>query len=124
MSYISAVGPEEPVIRRYLCSELVTLTIAGQSSVVNLEEIWRSGAVIEAEENIPAGVSANLQAGALRLDISIERVEKHAYGYRVEVSFADAVWTPELFTPAHLTDLTSLSKTMRAPGPQPHKDEK
>ena len=38
----------------------------------------------------------------------MERVQQHEYGYRIEVRFLDREWTPELFKPAHLTDLTQI----------------
>jgi len=43
-------------------------------------------------------------------------VQQHEYGYRIEVRFLDREWTPELFKPAHLTDLTQIVVKARAHG--------
>jgi len=83
---------------------------------VNLEEIWRTGAVLESEEDAAVGARVTLRADGITLKCDVERVQQHEYGYRIEVRFLDREWTPELFKPAHLTDLTQIVVKARAHG--------
>jgi hypothetical protein len=55
-----------------------------------------------------------LRAGGITLESDVERVEAHEYGYRIEIRFREREWTPELFRPAHLTDLTTIAEKARA----------
>jgi hypothetical protein len=107
---------DESSVKRFLCSDLVVLSIDGQARFVNLEEIWRSGAVVDADEGAALAASAELRTGTVTLEVLVERVESHEYGYRIELRFMDAEWTPELFTPAHLTDLSAVGRPARARG--------
>jgi hypothetical protein len=107
---------EESFVKRFLCSDLVVLSIDGQARFVNLEEIWRTGAVVDSEDGAAPAAAAELRAGTVALKVSVERVERHEYGYRVELRFSDVEWTPELFTPAHLTDLSTVGRPPRAQG--------
>ena len=94
---------------RYLCSELVVLrTVAGES-VVNLEEIWREGAVFESENPLEAGWKVELQCGGMRLHGVAASVELHDFGCRVEMQFSPLTpWDPARFNPKHLLDLSLL----------------
>jgi len=96
-------------VGRYLCSELVVLrTVAGES-VVNLEEIWREGAVFESENPLEAGWKVELQCGGMRLHGVAAEVELHDFGCRVEMQFSPlTLWDPERFAPKHLLDLSFL----------------
>lgn len=107
---------DESGVKRFLCSDLVVLSVDGEARLVNLEEIWRTGAVVESEEDAAPGGKAQLRAGGATLEVDIERVERHEYGRRIEIRFTDREWTPELFTPAHLTDLTAVGRKARALG--------
>jgi len=96
---------------RYLCSELVELRCAGTSLIVNLEEIWESGAILEAEESSPTGVHADLRCGAITLSGRLTQAENHALGWRLEMEFSPLTpWSPELFRPEHLLDPSKLSE--------------
>jgi hypothetical protein len=96
--------------RRYLCSQLVSLrnnsTEPAGNSVVNLEEIWKSGAVLESEDAIEAGARLEIRCEKAFFSCDVVRVEKHEFGWRVEVEFSPMTpWKPEEFQPQHLLDL-------------------
>ncbi len=104
---------DESGVKRFLCSDLVILTVDGQARYVNLEEIWQTGAVVESEEDAPVAAKVALRAGGITLESDVERVDRHEYGYRIEIRFLEREWTPELFKPAHLTDLTTIGAKAR-----------
>jgi hypothetical protein len=96
-------------IPRYLCSDLVTVRFKGVEWVANLEEIWINGGVLECETAFEAGAQIEIRAGAAVLSAIVARVEKHEFGWRVEVEFsASTPWRAEEFNPKHLLDLSSL----------------
>jgi hypothetical protein len=113
---IRAMNADESGVKRFLCSDLAILSVDGQARYVSLEEIWRTGAVVEAEESAPLSASGELRSCGITLNADVERVEQHDYGYRIELRFRDREWTPELFKPAHLTDLTAIGAKARAQG--------
>ena len=91
--------------RRYLCSELVFLEAAESRVVVNLEEIWTTGAVIECETPVAAGLRFRLRAGSHMFWGAAVRVEPHEFGCRVEVEFSPMTpWKQEEYSPLHLFD--------------------
>lgn len=96
--------------QRWLCSQLVTLhEHSGAARVVNLEEIWRNGAVLEAEQPIEEGARIEIRAGNVFFAGGIARVERHEFGWRLEVEFSPlTLWSPEVFRPEHLLDPSSL----------------
>jgi hypothetical protein len=63
-----------------------------------------------------AGVSAEMKAGAATFDAEIRCVEKYDFGYRIELAFRHAEWTPEVYTPAHLTDMEEIAAEARRHG--------
>lgn len=90
---------------RYLCSHLVDLG----DRFVNLEEIWTTGAVLEAETAVTRGAEVELRCGATVLKGRIVEVEPHEFGWRFEVEFSAATpWRPEEFRPDHLLDPSAL----------------
>ena len=94
---------------RYLCSELVFLEAAETRAVVNLEEIWTTGAVLECETPVEAGARFRLRAGNHTFWGSAVLVEPHAFGCRVEVEFSPMTpWKPEEYSPHHLLDPATL----------------
>ncbi len=94
---------------RYLCSDLVALHCAGVARTVNLEEIWESGAVLEAEEPLPTFAAAEIRSGGVRLCGRLTRVEKHAFGWRIEIQFSPLTpWSVEKYRPEHLLDVSEL----------------
>jgi hypothetical protein len=99
--------------RRYLCSQLILLrnnsTAPASNSVVNLEEIWENGAVLESEEAIQEGARVEIRCEKAFFSGDAVHVEKHGYGWRVEVQFSPMThWKPEEFQPEHLLDLPEL----------------
>jgi hypothetical protein len=78
--------------QRYLCSELVALRNNSAESVVslvaNLEEIWTTGAVLESEEPVVEGMNLELRCGAALFAGRIVQVERHEFGWRLEIEFS------------------------------------
>ena len=98
--------------RRYLCSQLVRLTWSGGERVVNLEEIWENGAVLESEEPLHAGVRAEVRAGSCFFAGRVATVGAYEFGWRIELEFSPLTpWSPERFRPDHLLDLWELGET-------------
>lgn len=105
-------------VKRFLCSDLVALRVGERESFVNLEEIWRTGAVLESEDHIAGAEAACLvfrareeageSAPGQTVGIAIVGAERHQFGWRIEVRFLDMEWTPQLYTPAHLTDIEKI----------------
>ena len=108
------MNADESGVKRFLCSDLAVLSVDGQARYVNLEEIWRTGAVVESEEDAAIGAPVTLRACGITLEAGVERVDRHEYGYRIEIRFVDREWTQELFKPAHLTDLTTIGSKAKA----------
>ncbi len=106
------IGMDGSRLRRYLCSELVTLRIAGESRVLNLEEIDAAVAVLESEDPLPVGIMAEIDTGAHRFSGNIASAEKTPIGWRIEFEFSPATqWSIDLFRPSHLLDLATLTET-------------
>ncbi len=94
---------------RYLCSQLVELRIgtgeaaAVDPTIVNLEEIWESGAVLESEEPVEAHQRAEVRCGKVFFSGEVVEVERHEFGWRVTVQFSPMTpWRREAFQPEHL----------------------
>jgi hypothetical protein len=96
---------------RFLCSHLVVLRNNSVESVVNLEEIWETGAVLESEEPVEAGSRVEIRCGKTFFSGRIVGVEAHEIGWRCEVAFSPMTqWNPDEFQPAHLLDVADLGK--------------
>jgi hypothetical protein len=90
----------------YLCSELVTLRIKSTASIVNLEEIWREGAILESEDAVEDGVAVGMQCGNVLFAGRVMQVERHELGWRIEVEFSpETHWSQERFQPQHMLDI-------------------
>ncbi|HEY3825131.1 MAG TPA: hypothetical protein VGL82_11265 [Bryobacteraceae bacterium] len=103
--------------QRYLCSHLVALKNNSRAPAVNLfanlEEIWCTGAVLEAEEPVEMGAKIELRGGSATFVGHVVQVERHELGWRLEVEFSPLThWSVEKFAPQHLLDLSKrdLSK--------------
>jgi hypothetical protein len=95
--------------RRYLCSELVFLESEETRVVVNLEEIWAGGAVIECETPVEPGARLRLLAGKHTFWGTVVLVESHEFGCRAELEFSPMTpWKPEEYSPQHLLDPGTL----------------
>jgi hypothetical protein len=95
--------------QRYLCSELVTLKMNSVDSTVNLEEIWQDGAAFESEDQIGEGVRVELRCGSAFFAGKVTQVERHEFGWRVEVEFSPLTpWNPEQFRPQHMLDVREI----------------
>ncbi len=98
--------------RRYLCSELVLLKTNFAEFMVNLEEIWRNGAVFESERSLEQGVRVEMRTARSFFAGRVTRVGWHEFGWRVEVEFSPlTLWSPERFHPRHLLDVSGSEET-------------
>jgi hypothetical protein len=96
--------------RHYLCSQLVSLNTSSgtgaRDSVVNLEEIWDCGAILESEQAVDEGALIEIRCEQTFFSGKAVKVEKHEYGWRVEVKFSPMTpWKPDEFQPAHLFEV-------------------
>ncbi len=77
--------------------------------MVNLEEIWETGAILEAEEPAISGAPAELRCESAHLHGSIVSVQGHSMGWRIEMKFSPLTpWSPERFEPEHMLDVSEL----------------
>jgi hypothetical protein len=96
---------------RFLCSHLVVLRNNSVESVVNMEEIWEIGAVLESEDPVEEGSRVEIRGGNSLFAGRIVRVEAHEIGWRFEVEFSPMTpWNLEKFQPEHLLDVSELGK--------------
>jgi hypothetical protein len=110
---------------RWLCSELLSLCwvdVTGRKAAitVNLEEIWREGAQVEAEEPLPEGLTVCLTKDPENPDASAFPGELRGVvtacldsgtGFAVEIAFsADNAWEPENFPPSHGVNTAELER--------------
>jgi hypothetical protein len=73
---------------------------------VNLEEIWREGAILESEDAVKDGVAVEMQCGDVLLAGRVIRIEHHELGWRIEVEFSpETRWDKERFQPQHMLDV-------------------
>jgi len=98
---------------RFLCSQLVSLTRncadCPANTIVNLEEIWIQGAILESETPLKSGIEIELRCGGAFFTGRLVDVEPHEFGWRAEVEFSpETPWNPEQFRPDHLLDPTKL----------------
>ena len=118
-------GGEDPDVTdfmnlpRYLCSQLVELRIRTPepglpqeaNRIVNLEEIWTTGAVLESEEPAEEGAKAEIRCGGAFFAGSIVHVERHEFGWRLEMEFSPMTpWNVDQFQPEHLLDVSKLGE--------------
>jgi hypothetical protein len=97
--------------QRFFCSHLVALRNNSVESIVNLEEIWGNGAVLESEEPVKEGSRVEIRSGPAFFAGRIVQVERHEFGWRFEVEFSPMTpWKLEQFQPEHLLDVSELGK--------------
>jgi hypothetical protein len=78
---------------------------SGANTVVNLEEIWKTGAVLESEEPVEKGARVEIRCEAVFFSGDVTQVETHEFGWRFEMEFSPMTqWSLERFRPAHLLD--------------------
>lgn len=98
--------------QRYLCSELVTLKVNSAEFTVNLEEIWQDGASFDSEEPVGEGVPVELRCGAAFFAGKATQVERHEFGWRIEVEFSPLTpWNPDQFRPQHMLAVSDESES-------------
>lgn len=74
--------------------------------MVNLEEIWRNGAVFDSEEEVEQGALVEIGKGETLLKGQVTRVEAHEFGWLAEVRFSpETPWRLDLFRPQHLLEV-------------------
>jgi hypothetical protein len=95
--------------RRFLCSQLVALRNNSIKTIVNLEEIWGNGAVLESEDPVEGGSRVEIRCGRAFFAGRIVQVERHEFGWRFEVEFSPMTpWKIGEFQPEHLLDVSEL----------------
>lgn len=95
--------------RRYLCSQLVTLRWGTESRIVNLEEICRNEAILEAEACVAVGSRVTLDAEKTRFHGIVTVAQEHEFGWRIRVELSPLTpWSLEVFAPEHLLDTSDL----------------
>ena len=98
-----------------LCSELVTARWTDafdqrQEAVVNLEEIWPEGAILQFEYPMRPGVGVEFLCGPTRFEGAVTESRSDFVGHFVEIQFADGCrWSRDLYEPDHFFDPKSLS---------------
>ena len=98
--------------QRYLCSQLVTLRNKSGESVINLEEIWNSGAVLESEEPVEEGAWVEIRCETAFFAGRVVQVDRHEFGWRLEIEFSPMTpWKPEQFQPEHLLDVSKVDRS-------------
>lgn len=131
---MEAIAPGD----RWLCSELVTLhwkdaSGAGQTQTANLEEIWARGAILDAEEFVPNGLTVRLfpEEGGAHAESSGTASEtlpatgelrafvcdcrRSATGFTLSVEFQEGwEWTAERFPLTHGVNSLELQKKAAA----------
>ena len=99
---------------RFLCSELVTARwedVFGRKceEVVNLEQIWRSGAELLFSRPVRAGTPLRFAAGRASFSGKVTRCTADFLGYLVELEFtAGCEWSRKEYEPEHFFDPRSL----------------
>lgn len=92
--------------RHYLCSELISLTVNGVTSIVNLEEIWPAGAFLECEGSLKTGAFAEIRCRSALFAGHIVSVVRHEIGWRAEIRFSPLTpWSLATYRPDHLLDV-------------------
>ena len=80
-----------------------------QKAVVNLEEIWREGAVLDCEIGFPPGTSVEIHAAGRRWMGIATSVQEYEFGFHIEVEFSTLTpWRIEDFRPLHLLNPAEL----------------
>jgi len=94
-----------------LCSHLASIRVSDKVWPVLIEEIWREGAILECEEEIPQIEFAELDCGGpffgdkLIFEGRLSRASEHEFGWRTEMTFsAGTLWSEKKFRPSHLLD--------------------
>lgn len=96
--------------QRYMCSHLVRFRMHSLERVVNLEEIWETGAILESEEPVEEGIRAEIRSENAFFAGDVIEVEKHEFGWRVRLEFSPMTpWRPELFRPDHMLEIATES---------------
>lgn len=100
----------------FMCSDMVTACWTDafgqqQEAVVNLEEIWPEGAVLQFEYSMRAGAELEIQCGSSTwFDGTVIDSRSDFIGHFVEIRFADGSrWSRAKYEPEHLFDPASLS---------------
>jgi hypothetical protein len=79
--------------------------------IVNLEEIWTNGAVLESEEPVEEGAKVEIRCQAAFFAGSIVHVERHEFGWRLEMEFSPLTpWNARQFRPEHLLNVSKLAE--------------
>jgi hypothetical protein len=105
----------DPLIRRYLCSELIKIrgiSAAGCLSVeiAILEEISQQSALLLCSEPFRWNARVYVQLGAKKVAAKVTDVhwERGCQGYSTRLVFLRYKWSLKSFLPSHLLDIAGL----------------
>ena len=99
---------------RFLCSELVTVHWRDvfrrkREEVVNLEEIWASGATLQFSRPVREGALLRVTCRGAEFSGIVTRSTADFVGHIVEVEFEDGYeWSRQEYEPEHFFDPWSL----------------
>ena len=100
---------------RCMCSELVNAAwedVFGRwhEAVVNLEEVWAKGAMLQFEAPVRAEMRVRINLNGLSLDGRVSKCTADFVGFLVEIEFAEGqTWSRELYEPDHYFDPRTLA---------------
>lgn len=106
---------------RLMCADMVFLEVETRRKrwrrvQANLEDISASGACVEVDEVIPAGVPARLVCGDFLIAATVRHCTSRETGYFVGVEFPEGQkWSRGRFWPKHLTDPRTIKPKSRPP---------
>jgi hypothetical protein len=97
----------------YLCSDLVVLrwNDGSDAAIVNLEEIWSQGAVIQMDSPLPAGTRVRLELEDCDYSGQVDACEFQKIGHYITLRFVGGdKWSPDIYTPEYLLDPAALEQ--------------
>lgn len=102
---------------RFLCADLIRIEWSEEGGAWRtveavLEDISALGTCVQVEEPIAPGTPARIAMGDQEYSGDVTYCVYRDYGYFVGIRLAeDSQWSPGMFVPQHLTDLTALHAT-------------
>ena len=87
----------------------MTLRWGAESRIVNLEEICRNEAALEADAAVPVSTRVTLIAKNSRFHGIVTSTREHEFGWRIRVELSPLTpWSLDAFQPEHLLDPSDL----------------
>ncbi len=97
-------GQERRRSARYLCSQLVEITVGGTRRLTAvLEDLSPEGAAVAVEEPLEAGTTVELSAGHFQAKAQVRYCDARETDYRLGLEFVEGSrWQPSEWEPEHL----------------------